>query len=180
MPQASSNSGIRDNHSRGSVGDFLRQQLKPGADLDLVTAYFTVFAYDKLRTELNQLGRIRLLFGEAAFIKTIDPDKKDGAAYVLNDDGLALANGLSQRHLAQACAQWMRDKVDVRSVTRTVSGVTGAIIKSRLPEAKRAYALYEEGHANEPDKLINDDTSVTLTKDKGPKRFYTVPPASFG
>jgi hypothetical protein len=119
MPQAPSNSGIRDNHSRGSVGDFLRQQLKPGADLDLVTAYFTVFAYDKLRTELNQLGRIRLLFGEAAFIKTIDPDKKDGAAYVLNDDGLALASGLSQRHLAQACAQWMREKVDVRSVTRT-------------------------------------------------------------
>jgi hypothetical protein len=111
--------GIRDNHSRGSVAEFLRQHLKPGADLDLVTAYFTVFAYDKLRTELNQLGKIRLLFGEAAFIKTIDPDKKDGAAYVLRDDGLALANGLNQRHLAQACADWMRDKVEVRSVTTT-------------------------------------------------------------
>jgi hypothetical protein len=119
MPTPPATSGIRDNHSRGSVGDFLRQQLKPGADLDLVTAYFTVFAYDKLRTELNHLGKIRLLFGEAAFIKTLDPDKKDGAAYVLKDDGLALANGLNQRHLAQACAQWMRDKVDVRSVTTT-------------------------------------------------------------
>ena len=40
MPLAAPNSGIRDNHSRGSVGDFLRQQLRPGADLDLVTAYF--------------------------------------------------------------------------------------------------------------------------------------------
>ena len=69
MPPAASISGIRDNHSRGSVGDFLRQELKAGADLDLVTAYFTIFAYDKLRTELNQLGKIRLLFGEAAFIK---------------------------------------------------------------------------------------------------------------
>ena len=85
MPHVSSNSGIRDNHSRGSVGDFLRQHLKAGADLDLVTAYFTIFAYDKLRTELNQLGKIRLLFGEAAFIKNIDPDLKQGAAYVLND-----------------------------------------------------------------------------------------------
>ncbi len=119
MPQPDQSSGIRDNHSRGSVGDFLRQQLKPGANLDLVTAYFTIFAYDKLRTELNQLGRIRLLFGEAAFIKAIDPDAKDGAAYVLKDDGLTLANGLNQRHLAQACAAWMRDKVDVRSVTKT-------------------------------------------------------------
>jgi hypothetical protein len=70
--------------------------------------------------------------------------------------------------------------VDGDKYLSDVSGVTGAIIKSRLPEPKRTYALYEEGHANEPDKLINDDTSVTLTKDKGPKRFYTVPPASFG
>ncbi len=75
-PPTPLSSGIRDNHARGSVGDFLRQHLKAGADLDLVTAYFTVFAYDKLRTELNQLGKIRLLFGEAAFIKAIDPDLK--------------------------------------------------------------------------------------------------------
>ena len=112
-------SGIRDNHSRGSVAEFLRQNLRAGADLDLVTAYFTVFAYDKLRAHLDNLGRIRLLFGEAAFIKTLEPDKADGAAYVLRDDGLALASGLNQRHLAQACAAWMRDHVDVRSVTRT-------------------------------------------------------------
>jgi len=57
---------------------------------------------------------------------------------------------------------------------------TGAIIKSRLPEAKRNYALYLEGHGNDPDTLINDDTSVSLDKEKGPKRFYTTPPASFG
>lgn len=101
------------------MGDFLRQELKAGADLDLVTAYFTIYAYDKLRAELNRLGKIRLLFGEAAFITTIDPDKKDGAAYVLKDDGLTLSNGLSQRYLAQACATWMREKVEVRSVTRT-------------------------------------------------------------
>ena len=75
IPITANSSGIRDNHRRGVVGDFLRQHLQPGADLDLVTAYFTVFAYDKLRAELNSLGRIRLLFGEAAFIKALDPEK---------------------------------------------------------------------------------------------------------
>ncbi len=118
MPPAFS-SGIRDNHSRGSVGDFLRQELRTGADLDIVTAYFTVFAHDKLKAQLNELGRIRLLFGEAAFIKNLDPEHKDGAAYVLRDDALALASGLSQRHIAQACAACIRDKVEVSSVTRT-------------------------------------------------------------
>jgi hypothetical protein len=58
--------------------------------------------------------------------------------------------------------------------------VTGAVIKSRLPEAKRAYALWEEGHGGAADKLINDGTSVSLVKDKGPARFFTVPPATFG
>ena len=57
---------------------------------------------------------------------------------------------------------------------------TGAIIKSRLSEGKRNYALYLEGQGNEPDTLIGDDTSIDLAKEKGPKRFYTVPPASFG
>jgi hypothetical protein len=57
---------------------------------------------------------------------------------------------------------------------------TGGAIKARLPEAKRIYALYLEGHANDPDTLIIDDTTVSLEKEKGPKRFYTVPPATFG
>lgn len=110
-------SGIRDNHGRGRVADFLRQHLVPGANLDLVTAYFTVFAYDKLRTHLDALGRIRMLFGEAAFIKSLDPAHTQPASAVLREDGLALASGLAQRHIARACADWIEKKVDVRSVT---------------------------------------------------------------
>lgn len=60
------------------------------------------------------------------------------------------------------------------------SHITGAAIKAQLPEAKRGYALYLEGHGQDPDQLINDNTSVSLEKEKGPKRFFTVPPASFG
>ena len=55
---------------------------------------------------------------------------------------------------------------------------TGALIKAKLPESKRGYALYLEGHGNDHDGLINDDTSVSL--EQGVKHFYTVPPASFG
>jgi len=58
------------------------------------------------------------------------------------------------------------------------SHVTGALIKVKLPESKRGYALYLEGNKNHPDTLINDDTSVSLEGE--PKHFYTVPPASFG
>jgi hypothetical protein len=70
--------------------------------------------------------------------------------------------------------------VDGTKYESDTANTTGAIIKSHLPEAKRGYALYLEGHGKEPDQLINDDTTVSLAKDKGPKRFYTVPPATFG
>jgi hypothetical protein len=69
--------------------------------------------------------------------------------------------------------------VDGTEYESSQAHTTGAIIKSKLPEAKRGYALFEEGQGNQPDKLIDDSTSVTLEKHK-PKRFYTAPPATAG
>ena len=45
-------SGIRDNHSRGSIGDFLRERIRAEADLAFVSAYFTIYAYEALKGEV--------------------------------------------------------------------------------------------------------------------------------
>jgi hypothetical protein len=37
------NTSIRDNHKNGSVGQFLIDNIKQGADLSVVSAYFTIF-----------------------------------------------------------------------------------------------------------------------------------------
>lgn len=68
--------------------------------------------------------------------------------------------------------------VDSDKFESSEANTTGALIKVKLPDSKRGYALYLEGHGNDPDTLINDDTSVSL--ENGSKHFYTVPPASFG
>ena len=60
------------------------------------------------------------------------------------------------------------------------SALTGDQIKARIPNFDRQYQLYLESHGDDPDQLIVDTTTVTLEKEKGPKRFYTVPPATFG
>ena len=49
--------------------------------------------------------------------------------------------------------------------------LTGAVIKSRLPEPKRSEPLYLEGHGDPQPILITDDTRVSL--DEGPKYFST-------
>jgi len=40
------NSGLRDNHTRGSVAEFLTEKIHDGSRLSVVSAYFTVYAYD--------------------------------------------------------------------------------------------------------------------------------------
>ena len=41
-------SGIRDNLLRETVHDFLQQEIKNGSALSIVSAYFTIYAYEKM------------------------------------------------------------------------------------------------------------------------------------
>ncbi len=47
-------SSIKDNHKYGSVGQFLIDNVKSQADLSIVSAYFTIYAYDHLKAQLEQ------------------------------------------------------------------------------------------------------------------------------
>lgn len=58
--------------------------------------------------------------------------------------------------------------------------LTGAQIKAAIPNFNPAYSLFLEEPGDNPDRLITDDESVSLAKEHGPRRFYTVPPAAFG
>lgn len=44
-PATTHSAGLRDNHSWGSAGGFLKENIKAGSELSLVSAYFTVHAY---------------------------------------------------------------------------------------------------------------------------------------
>lgn len=109
-------SGIRDNHSRGSVADFLREKVSAGSELSVVSAYFTIDAYQALREKLDLVQRVRFLFGEPRFIGSLDPEKTERKRFAIEGDGLELANRLQQRQVAFDCARWLDEKVDVRSV----------------------------------------------------------------
>jgi hypothetical protein len=58
--------------------------------------------------------------------------------------------------------------------------LTGAQIKARIANFNPAYTLTLEGHGNETDRVIVDTDVVSLEKDKGPRRLFTAPPATFG
>jgi len=58
--------------------------------------------------------------------------------------------------------------------------ITGAQIKAQVPNFDPSFALFLDAPGDDPDQLVTDQTSISLEKEKGPKRFFTVPPATFG
>lgn len=109
-------SGIRDNHTRGTIGDFLRQQTTAGSKLSVVSAYFTIYAFDALKDHLTSIEGMDFLFGEPRFLSALDPDRSEKKAFIIEDEGLLLANRLEQKRVARECSEWIRERVNIRSV----------------------------------------------------------------
>lgn len=112
-------SAIKDNRSRGKVGDFLKECLKNGSKLSFVSAYFTIYAFEKLKEQLHKIDHLNFLFGEPRFVKSLDPDRTDKKAFKIEDEKLAIRNRLQQKCLAKECADWIIEKVDIRSIKQT-------------------------------------------------------------
>lgn len=137
MANSTTNSGIRDNHRRGVVADFLKSKILPGSRLSVVSAYFTIYAYDALRTHLDKIEHLDFLFGEPRFISSLDPDKTDKKSFKIEDEGLHLANRLEQKRVARDCSQWIRQKVDIRSIrhAQLLHGKMYHIVNAGVEEA---------------------------------------------
>lgn len=118
MNDTSSRSGIRDNRTRGSAHQFITSKVVPNSKLSIVSAYFTSFAYDQMAPSLDSIDGLRFLFGEPRFLDTIDADALCPPAFSLDEEGLTLTQGMRKSSAALRCADWIRKKVEVRSVKR--------------------------------------------------------------
>ena len=112
-------SAIRDNRHRGTVGDFLKAKVEENSTLSIVSAYFTIYAFDALKEQLLGIKSLKFLFGEPRFIKSLDPSKTDKKAFQIEDDGLQLQHRLEQKRVAKECAEWIEKKVQIRSVKQS-------------------------------------------------------------
>ena len=92
-------SGIRDNLLRETVHDFLEHEIKNGSALSIVSAYFTIYAYERCNTSLNKIEELRFLFGDPDFVKRMDPNSTETKAFDITDTGLALTSSSDRNRL---------------------------------------------------------------------------------
>ncbi len=113
-------SSIRDNRDRGSVGQFLRDNIKDNSDLSIVSAYFTIYAYNHLKDQLNNINGLKFLFGEPTFIKSLDPNKTNKRDFKIEDDKIVIPieSRLTQKAVAKECSDWIEEKVEIKSMVK--------------------------------------------------------------
>ena len=113
------NTGLRDNHTRGTVADFLRAKIQCGSKLSVVSAYFTIYAYEALKEYLDKIDHLDFLFGEPSSVSSLDPSKTEKKSFLIEAAGLELAHKLQQKRVAKECAAWIESKVDIKTIRQS-------------------------------------------------------------
>ena len=109
---------ILDNRSPlNSVGTHLCELLGSGVEtLRIVSAYFTVYAYEALQDELEKAGTVRFLYGDPGSVGEVDPGEKESKGFDLTERGLSPQKLLRQKRLAKDCAKWIKKRVEIRTI----------------------------------------------------------------
>lgn len=118
---------ILDNRQFGKVGEELRDNIKNGSKISIISSYFTIFAYKELSKELRKIEKLKFLFTEPTFVKQ---DKKIVREYFIdktsekrisgNEFEIKMRNELNQASIAKECADWIKDKVEVKSLKNQI------------------------------------------------------------
>jgi ERCC4-related helicase/alpha-D-ribose 1-methylphosphonate 5-triphosphate synthase subunit PhnG len=151
--------GIKDNHKRGRVADFLSDKISQGSHLSVVSAYFTIYAYEALSQQLDGIESLQFLFGEPRFIQALDPEKTDKKAFKIEDEGLALANRLQQKEVARRCAEWIANKVEIRSI-REANLLHGKLY--HIDDGRREHALMGSSNFTRRGLGLSDAPNIEL------------------
>ncbi len=153
-------SGIRDNRSRGSVHEFISERTVANSHLSVVSANFTIFAYERLQKTLDHVGHMRFLFGEPRFLKDADNAGLVPPAFSLDEEGLRLTEQIRQRAVSLRCAEWIKQRVEIKSVRRTglLHGKLLHIDDGRRPHAmvgSSNFTINGLGLGNSPNLELN-------------------------
>ena len=112
------------NNITKTLRDDLSIEIKNGSKLSIAAACFSIYAFQELKDQLQDIDELRFIFTSPTFIKE-KPKKEKREFYIprLNRERslygtefeVKLRNELSQKAIAKECADWIREKVTFKS-----------------------------------------------------------------
>lgn len=150
------------------LGDELKNSLLPGAKLKIAASCFSIYAYEALKQQLEQVDELEFIFTAPTFVEeeAVDKLNKEKREFHIPDEGkeraffgsefeIQLKNKLTQKAIARECADWIRRKAKFRSNTTNAPMQSFAVAAS--PQQTTLYQTlqgftavdlgYEKGNA---------------------------------
>lgn len=112
------------NNITNTLAEDLRTALTKSSSVAVAAACFSVYAYEELKKQLEQIEQLRFIFTSPAFLKEQAPKelrefyiprKNREKALHGSDFEIRLRNGLTQKSIAHECADWIRRKATFKS-----------------------------------------------------------------
>ena len=114
------------NNITNKLLDDLKQTVRPNSRVSIAAACFSVYAYEELKKELEQVDELRFLFSSPTFLHE-QPEKERREFYIPrasrekalhgNEFEIKLRNDLSQKAISRECADWIRRKAAFKSIS---------------------------------------------------------------
>ena len=134
------------------VYEELEDSIKRGSRLSVVSALFSMYAYDSLKKHLDRIENMRFIYTKPSFIKD---DKKESREYYIDNNNIfgneyeiKLKNEMTQESISRDFSDWIREKVDIKSYKET-------------NEAQRRMICVDNG--DESNIFINGSVDFTTT-----------------
>lgn len=121
------------NNKSKLLGDDLKEEIKSGSRLRIAASCFSIYAYAALKEELEKIEELEFLFTTPTFLseQVSDNIKKEKREFYIpkfsesgicgTDFEIRLKNQMTQKAIARECADWIRNKVKVKTLKESVT-----------------------------------------------------------
>ena len=114
------------NNVTRTLKDDLSAEIKNGSKLSVAAACFSIYAFQELKAELQNIDELRFIFTSPTF--TTEKARKEKREFYIprlnrerslygTEFEVKLRNELTQKAIAKECAEWIRQKVTFKSNT---------------------------------------------------------------
>lgn len=153
-----------DNVNRTLKEDLITE-IEKGSKISIAAASFSIYAFDQLRKQLQDIDELRFIFTSPTFVK--ENSKKEKREFYIprkirestlyeSEFEIKLRNELTQKAIAKECAEWIKSKVSFKSniTNEKMMGFINADNKTYMP--------------------IDGFTTVDLGIEKGNNAYYMI------
>ena len=97
----------------------LEESIKKGSKLSVISAYFSMYAYDSLKKPLDKIDSMRFIYTIPSFLKYKTKESRqyyiDNNRIFGNDYELKLKNEMTQGSVSKECSKWISENVEIKS-----------------------------------------------------------------